>query len=257
MSSPYEPPPITELHPDPGGSEAFEARLTESERVRWLAYPAEKRRQDWLLGRAAAKQAVRAALLRGGRDPLDWLAFEIRSGPSGAPVVHADPPLELAVSLTHGHDRAAAWAMPPGAAGGLPGVDLERIRARRQGTLRFYLHPPERGWIEELPLGSDRDPSDPDRPPGPRDVAAIVMWALKEAAFKALQPPRGTGLLDVAVELGDPFDAPRGTARVTYRGQADERADRLGVREVRGGWTRDGEFVLAWTHAVGARLPED
>lgn len=249
-------PAFTLLQPAPSDLPALRERLTPGERAALDAFDAEKRRADWLLGRLAAKEEVRAACARSGREPPDWQAFEIGRSAEGAPrVVSLEGP-PLAVSLSHGHGRACALALPAGAAGGLPGIDLERVRPRRLGTLRFFLHPEEREPVLALPGGAD-PAAEPDGPPGPRDVAAVVAWALKEAAFKALQPPRGTGLLDVALSLEAPHEAPLGAARVTYRGQAAARAAALGVRAVRAGWRREGDIVIAWTLAEGARLPTD
>lgn len=239
-----DPPPLVIVTSLPADASAL---LTPSERERHAAYPAQKRRDDWLLGRAAAKQALRALCRALGQPAPDYLAFSVESAASGAPrVAGLDP--EPALSLTHGHGQAAAWARPAGPAGGLVGVDLERIKPRPGGTLRFYLHPHERAWLEAL---------DPGRPKevAPRDVAAIVCWALKEAAFKALQPPRGTGLLDVELEPTGDLTAARGAARIRYRGSAAERARQLGVGEVRGGWSTQGDLVTAWADAPGGRLP--
>lgn len=221
--------------------------LTPSERERHAAYPAQKRRDDWLLGRAAAKEALRELCRRAGLPEPGYLEVTIESAASGAPrVAGLDP--EPALSLTHGHGRAAAWARPAGAAGGLVGVDLEKIKPRPAGTLRFYLHPHERAWLEALDAGQPKEVA-------PRDVAAIVCWALKEAAFKALQPPRGTGLLDVELEPAGDLTALSGAATIRYRGAAAERAARLGVGEVRGGWSTEGDLVTAWADAPGATLP--
>jgi phosphopantetheinyl transferase (holo-ACP synthase) len=189
-------PPVVRIVWSKSDPAELEGRLSPAERAVWSGWPAEKRRRDWLLGRAAAKQAARTAWRE---QPTPWSEVEVTSSAHGAPRLIGPPGRPpLAVSLTHGHGQAAAWASPPGPEGGLPGVDLERVRPRRLGTLRFYLHPPERSWVLELP-GNAVDPPPPDAAPSPRDLAAIVLWALKEAAFKALQPPRGTGLLDVEV----------------------------------------------------------
>lgn len=219
--------------------------LTPAERARHAGFPAQKRRDDWLLGRVAAKQAVRACCGRLQRAVPAFDAFSVESLESGAPrVVGLAQP--LAVSLTHGHGGAAAWASPAGEGGTLPGVDLERIKQRPQGTFRFYLHAEERSWVEALETREDEA--------GPRDVAAIVLWALKEAAFKAIQPPRGTGLLDVGVLERPRFEAATGSALLAYRGSAEERASALGVTHLRAGWEVQGDLVLAWVGAHGGRL---
>jgi phosphopantetheinyl transferase (holo-ACP synthase) len=241
----WEPPWVILDSPPPAD---WAVRLTPGEREQQAGYPAEKRRQDWLLGRLAAKEALREAWSRAGHGAVpDWQAFSVGTLPSGAPdVVGLDPP--LAVSLSHGHGRAVSWACPPGAEGALPGVDLERIKARPAGTFRFYLHSEERAWLDGL------EGAEKGQPPRARDVAAIVLWALKEAAFKALRPPRGTGLLDVSVQEVSEFAAPKGGARLAYRDGAFDRARGLGVHEVRAGWRRDGDLILAWVEARGGRL---
>lgn len=222
------------------------ARLCPQELARHEEFPAAKRKHDWILGRLAGKEAARRALAERGQPAPADLELPIGSLPSGAPRLEREGP-KLALTITHGHGYAAAWATEPGARGGLPGLDLERIKRRPPGTFRFYLHPEERAWLEALP-GSEAGA-------GPRDQAAIVCWALKEAAFKALQPPRGTGLLDVGLELDDPL-AERGQAAVRYLNAAAPRAHELGVEAVDAGWQRSGEFVMAWVLAKGARLPD-
>jgi phosphopantetheinyl transferase (holo-ACP synthase) len=227
--------------------------LSVAEREVLAGFEAPKRRQDWTLGRVVAKRAVREALERLGLPAPDDARFAIVSDERGAPRVEPVTTPALAVSLTHSHGQAAAWALPAGSEGGLPGVDLELVQPRRLGTLRFYLHPPEREWVMAL-QGHEQDPPPKAAPPSPRDHAAIVMWALKEAAFKALRPARGTGLYDLAVELLAPYDAAEGRAAVTCQGKAADRAQALGVEVVEAGWTYADRFVLAWAFAKGGRL---
>lgn len=219
------------------------SRLSAQEREHLAALPTEKRRRDWLLGRAAAKEAVRALL---GATAPAWEEFSVLAGPEGGPLLAGAGLEEVRVSLSHGHGRALAWARRSGTAGGLPGVDLERVRPRPEGTLRFYLDPEERAPVLALPAGQGEVA-------GPRDDLGVLLWALKEAAFKALVPPRGVGLLDVKVELASPWEAARGLARVDYRGPCAALAARLGVRAVRGEWCRLDDLVLAWVEAVGGR----
>ena len=219
-----------------------EACLSPAERAHLAGLPTEKRRQDWLLGRVAAKTAVRELV------PVPWAGFSVLPGPEGAPRLTGPGVEGLAVSLSHGHGRALAWARPAGPGGALPGVDLELVRPRPDGTLRFYLHPDERDPVLALPPGEGETP-------GPRDRLSVLLWALKEAAFKALTPPRGVGLLDVHLTLLDPFQAATGRAAVAWRGPCATRAAALGVREVRAGWALHGELVLAWVEALQGRLP--
>lgn len=172
----YLTPPSQADQPPAGLIDAAYAALTPEERALCDAFKFPKRRRDWLLGRLAAKQALQAAAGRGW--PLGELA--VLPLPNGCPTFHApDATLEgWGLSLSHGHGRAAALVAP-----GPVGVDLERFRELPEGGWRFFLNPKERDWLASEPLG----------PQG-----AIVAWALKEAAYKALQ---GTvsGVLSLAV----------------------------------------------------------
>lgn len=222
---------------------ASPASLALAERELLARFDAEKRRADWLRGRLAARAAVEALLLEEGRAcPAD---LAILADPSGAPAVHGAP--GVVVSLSHGHGRAAAWALRDG----LPGVDLEKVRPRPPGTLRFYLSPEEREWVATFEGSSEPQP-DRDGPPSPRDRAAVVLWALKEAAFKALRPPRGLGLLDVSVALEGPLEASGGVARIGWRGGLVGRAAALGATGVEAGWAVQDDLALAWVQVRGA-----
>src|SRR5205823_1303514 len=163
----------------------FAAALSAPEQAVAAAFPMEKRRRDWSLGRLAAKAALLLALEeRGDAARADELL--VLAGPEGAPVPERllasgeRAPLELGLSLSHGHGLGAAWAL----ASGRPGVDLERIKERPEGTFRFYLDERERAPLAAL-AGSARD------------ELAVVLWAIKEAAWKTLRPGRGVGLIDL------------------------------------------------------------
>jgi phosphopantetheinyl transferase len=142
-----------------------EAVLRPDERTTLAGFTFLKRRQDWLLGRLAGKLAVARGL---GISQLERIG--IRSEENGHPVAELDgAPIDGGwdLSLTHGHGRAAALLAP-----GQVGLDLERLREVPVGGWRFFLTPAEREWLAEGPLGPHGE---------------IVAWALKEAAYKALQ----------------------------------------------------------------------
>ncbi|MCA8926093.1 MAG: 4'-phosphopantetheinyl transferase superfamily protein, partial [Planctomycetes bacterium] len=112
----------------------------------------------------------------------------------------------------------------------------------------FYLTAAEREGVLAQPRG--------DAPLAPRDRLAVLLWALKEAAFKAIQPPRGLGLLDVEVDLPGAWDAPRGRATVRYRRAAAERYVALGAGPIHAGWRRpEPDLVVAWVLVQDAPLP--
>lgn len=124
---------------------------------------------DYLASRLAARRAVRAAL------PVA-LEIRIRRRTGTAPsVLGAGRP--LALSLTHCDGRAAAIAAPAPAR---IGIDLERDDAIAPEHARYFLTTRERAAL------------------GTHSLAAL--WALKEAAWKALALPDATPFHDL--ELG-------------------------------------------------------
>jgi phosphopantetheinyl transferase len=151
------------------GWESLLAVLAEPERVRGLALESPKRKGEWAAGRAAAREALQALV-----GPLPAHVF-IGQAADGAPEVrgldHQPPP---AISISHGHREAVALA----ARTGRVGIDLcdhqDAHRVRRLAA-RFLA-------AEECALARTTDD----------DASWSTLWALKEAAAKALR----VGLLD-------------------------------------------------------------
>ncbi|MEZ6187137.1 MAG: 4'-phosphopantetheinyl transferase superfamily protein [Planctomycetota bacterium] len=221
--------------------------LSAAAAARAAALPSEVRRRAWTLARAAGKLAVEGLLAREGRSAPPRPTIELPTAASGAPQVRGVPG-EVALSLTHGHGAAGAYALRPGAAGGLPGVDLERARPRPDASLDLFLHPNEASRIRAEAPGEGGV--------GPRDRLAVLAWALKEAGFKALHLPPGLGLLQVELELPAAWSAATGAARLGYRGEAAAQHRRLGGGPVAAGWRwLDDARVLAWVTVAGATLP--
>lgn len=143
---------------------AADRLLTPTERLAFAAIPDSRRRSDWRAGRIAAKWA--ASRLSGAGAPE---RFELVPVPGRAPnvLVRSDDgaalPASVTVSLAHRDGRAAAVAARPGSR---VGVDVERVGAIPVAHERYFLTPAERAGA------------------GTRD--ASEMWALKEAAWKAL-----------------------------------------------------------------------
>jgi 4'-phosphopantetheinyl transferase len=113
-------------------------------------------------------------------------------------------PAPAAASISHSGDVVICGL----AASGLLGVDVERIRPRRQweGLAEFALHPTELRQLEEL--------SDAERWP-----AFYRVWTLKEALAKAL----GAG-------LGLPFN------RISFDAQNRIEAAPSGAEFANGAW---------------------
>lgn len=210
--------------------------LGPEDREALAAIKLEKRRSEWTLGRLAAKLALAWVLVERGAPP-DLADLVIRPGADGAPEAFlrsgADlVRLEVGLSLTHGHGLGAAWALP----GGLPGIDLERVRPRPEGTFRFYLDPREREPL--LALAGEE-----------RDAGAVVLWALKEAVWKTLRPHRGVGIIDFEIFAPD-LRASQGSARVELRGAAVELARTRGVSRIEAQYRREGDMVAAWARGL-------
>jgi phosphopantetheinyl transferase len=208
--------------------------LAPLERELAARFPHPKRRSEWILGRLAAKAAlVRALAVRGVAVSPGEIVIGI--GPDGAPEathVRGSDMGRLGLSISHGHGLGAAWALE----GGLPGIDLERVRPRPEGTFRFYLDEKERA-----PLGGLSGES--------RDRAAVLLWSIKEASWKTLRPHRGVGLIDFEVGGGD-LTADSGVISVKPRRMAVELAEAQGVTTIEVRFKVEGDLVFAWARAT-------
>lgn len=158
--------------------DGWKALLSPDEAARADGFRGPKRREEFILGRAAAR------LLLAERLGIDPSSVPLRVAGSGAIDVLDS---ELHLSISHSGDRAVAAAAPR-----LIGVDVETIAPRRADLERFMLHPQEHDLLESIPLETDR--------------ARILCWTLKEATLKAMRtglrtsPKRLRLFVDVAAE---------------------------------------------------------
>jgi phosphopantetheinyl transferase len=127
-----------------------------------LAAPA---RRDWVAGRLAAKRV--AASLAG----IPLSRIRLRDGRDGTPEIDDVPSRHIALSLAHAEGHAIAVATDGTLA---IGVDLERAGRVAPGHARYFLSARERRRHD--------------------DGDAVVLWTLKEAAWKALRCPPSTPL---------------------------------------------------------------
>lgn len=159
----------------------WRALLSEAELSRYEAFPVEKRKREFLLGRAALRTLLADRL----EEPPE--AIRVRVTDDGALELPDHP---LHICITHADDRAvAAVSRQP------VGVDLEPIAERNSDVERFLLHSDEQPLLDTLPM---------DRP-----AAFILCWTLKEATLKAM----GTGLLRSPKKVRLSIDAEVQTAR--------------------------------------------
>ncbi|MFD5512874.1 beta-ketoacyl synthase N-terminal-like domain-containing protein [Streptomyces sp. NPDC127051] len=158
--------------------------LGSAERADYERQPPRSRRQ-WLLGRIAAKDAVRHHLWRHSGDPVFPAEVRILNHEGGRPFalgVHDRRLPDIDISLAHRAEAAVAIARPraPGQAPPGIGIDIEEIAERSQATMAVALSDAERTLLDAL------------CPPDGDSVAKwfTKFWAAKEAVAKA----EGTGL---------------------------------------------------------------
>ncbi|MET8975651.1 beta-ketoacyl synthase N-terminal-like domain-containing protein [Streptomyces sp. NPDC004539] len=147
------------------------------ERSRYAEHAPRGRRQ-WLLGRIAAKDAVRRWLWEHGEGPVFPAELRVENDGLGRPYVvgvHGRQLPALDVSLAHCAEAGAAIARPHRPGPG-PGIDIEEITARTPETESAALGPDELRLLERLE--------------GSRALWFTRFWAAKEAVAKA----EGTGL---------------------------------------------------------------
>jgi phosphopantetheinyl transferase len=158
--------------------------LGRSERDVWRSLTGARRRRDWLMGRVAAKDAVRLHLLatRGVRlFPADIAIVADRFGkpePSGPALARLG--VSLSVSIAHTDGAAMALASEP--ARGI-GIDIESLERKRGDYERAAFHETERALL------GDTDAARRER--------ALRLWCAKEAVAKAL----GRGLMGSPLNL--------------------------------------------------------
>ncbi|MEV6315396.1 beta-ketoacyl synthase N-terminal-like domain-containing protein [Streptomyces sp. NPDC051776] len=208
-------------------------------------------RRQWLLGRIAAKDAVRRWLWDHGEGPVFPAEIQVHNDESGRPYVTGGggrilPDLHL--SLAHRAESGVALVTrrkPAGTGRSCPGVgiDIEEIVDRDEQTVAVAFGEAERRLITELCASTGE----------PEARWVTTFWAAKEAVAKA----EGTGLRgrprDFAVTGAKAIaGAAQAPVRLTVEAPAPtDRPRRYRVHSTRasnppGLPTRD--YAVAWTH---------
>lgn len=209
--------------------------LSPGEREQWLAMRAvEKRRHEWLLGRYAAKDAVRRLLEKHLDLELTPGEIEIVPDPYGRPQVRAaisSGPLEPALSIAHSfaHGRGTAVALAALDPGVLVGIDLESLDHRRQNYEAIAFSPDERSLLAGLPGDLHEE-------------WALRMWCAKEAVGKALGRGLSAGLLAFHITRADPAT---GTLDLELRDGALQHFPRLRGKPLTVYTSRESNFVFS------------
>ncbi len=193
------------------------------------------RQRQWLLGRIAAKDALRACLAArsGSAEMLHPAAVAIANDAKGRPAaagLEAYAPLP-GLSLAHCEDRAVAIA------GDEPlGIDVERIVPREAAFLDTVATAAERALLAAQ-AGATAGPT--------HDEWVTRLWCAKEAAGKSL----GTGVEGGPQRFQAVAADPAGTIRIRPPGDTSR------VIEVHS--LREGDFIVAWTQGAGTASTEE
>jgi malonyl CoA-acyl carrier protein transacylase/phosphopantetheinyl transferase len=228
---------LTERWPDAASRELIARRyLGASEREMYRTH-APRGRRHWLMGRIAAKDAVRRWLWARGAGPLFPVEVTIASDERGRPIVNVPGPRKVCVSIAHSGDLAVAIAHEKAI-----GIDVEIIGPHAPGLEMIALSVQERALLDRLVSGVGRDPE------RARSEMFTRFWAAKEAVSKA----EGTGLAGrpaafaVGMVDGDQLRIVVGQA------EPSKQAREYGVetRIISGPANAEGasaEYMVAWT----------
>ncbi|MFI6251385.1 beta-ketoacyl synthase N-terminal-like domain-containing protein [Streptomyces sp. NPDC051016] len=199
-------------------------------------------RRQWLLGRIAAKDAVRQWLWQHGEGPVFPAELRVRNDASGRPYVvgvHGRILPALDVSLAHRAEAAVAIVRPHTPGPG-PGIDLEEVTGRDPAAMEAALGADELRLLHALSAD---------------DSTALWFtrfWAAKEAVAKA----EGTGFDGRPRDFAVLEAAPDGS-RLLVSGRL-ERAYPVHCAPVRNPPALpDRDYVVAWTTGPAAADPEE
>ncbi|MEJ8566333.1 beta-ketoacyl synthase N-terminal-like domain-containing protein [Elongatibacter sediminis] len=129
-----------------------------------------RRQRGWLLGRIAAKDAVRDLIWSRDDRPVFPVEVQVGNLESGAPVIEGPCGAGVQVSLAHKKDIAVAVVRE----GTAPGIDIERIEERERSFYDLAFEPEEQARIEAAAGTPDR-----------RAEWMTRAWSAKEAFAKS------------------------------------------------------------------------
>ena len=170
--------------------------LNAAERAEYEGLNARRQRQ-WLLGRIAAKDAVRQWLWDRGHGPVFPCEITVSNDPTGQPRIAGPFAGDLHVSIAHSGELGVAMVSPDGPVG----VDVEAVDDRALDTERIGFTAAEHRLLDTEAAATAGDAH-------ARTTALVRFWAAKEAVAKA----RGTGFLgnprnfEVTGKTGDVLD---------------------------------------------------
>jgi malonyl CoA-acyl carrier protein transacylase/phosphopantetheinyl transferase len=235
---------LTERWPDAASRELIARRyLGATERETYRKH-APRGRRHWLMGRIAAKDAVRRWLWARGAGPLFPVAVTVAADERGRPTVSVPGSRTVCVSIAHSGDLAVAIAHETAV-----GIDVEIIERRTPGIEMLALSTQERALLDRIVSGVGGDPL------RVRSEAFTRFWAAKEAVSKA----EGTGLAGRPTAFAvDEVDGDH--LRIVRHAEPGEptRAYAVETCVVAGPPDADGVsagYIVAWTYAEPTLRP--
>lgn len=206
--------------------------LGAEERAAYAARPPRARRQ-WLLGRIAAKDAVRHRLWQNGSGAVFPAEIGIGNDAEGRPYatgVHGRrlPPLQL--SLAHRADAAVALVREQREQSVGVGIDIEVVSERAESIRRIALDARERALLAEVCEATAESEA----------VWFTRFWAAKEAAAKA----EGTGLRGSPRQFAVRQAQTYGLLVETPQGRHRVRLDHVAAPAP---GSHGKQYVVAWT----------
>jgi acyl transferase domain-containing protein/phosphopantetheinyl transferase len=177
-------------------------------------------RSQWLLGRMAAKDAVRQLLWQQGMGPLFPAEITIVANLYGRPFAYGPFPKPLAVSVSHAAKYGAAMVLPP-VCGDYVGINIEKVEQRDPSFEGGVLTARESDLLDRLAQVADRE------------SWFTRFWSAKEAVAKAV----GSGLQGKPPEITVVDAQPGGLLRVRC---STEKLDVLTTV------VGEGSHVVAW-----------
>ena len=140
--------------------------LNDDEILLWKKFKSKKRKDEWLLGRFAAKSIIRDRLALKNLEEVSLNEIRIISSPNlkpGSSLISGD--------LSISHSENLAVAVVANKTNFMVGVDIEKTRKVSEKVYRYFLTNSEVKLLKQNKDGN---------------ILATIFWTFKEAALKAL-----------------------------------------------------------------------
>jgi 4'-phosphopantetheinyl transferase len=202
----------------------------------WTALKSDKRRQDWLLGRRAAKELVAVVFKKQtGRD-IPYQQITILPHDDGWPIVTVASEYELpALTLSVSHSRRTAFCAAVEGENWPLGADIEAVEPRSVAFAEEYFTQLEQQFLSVAP-------------PNQQTTLVNAIWSGKEAALKAIR--RGLAE-DTRLVCCFPHPAMAGGSDwMPMRIKWKEERSITPKPSLAGYWRREGDFVMTLAFAA-------